>query len=153
MRQPIDLKVKQMTRVGRADDGRMPFYSVTELGRDLGVTARSIRFYEDKGLIAPRRAGRNRIYSPRDRGRIILILRGKQLGLTLHEIKEYLDLYQIDNTHAKQLRVVVREVRSRILRLEKQRVALNQTLAELRKVESQATAALARVAKAERRAA
>ena len=153
MRQPIDLKVKQMTRVGRADDGRMPFYSVTELGRDLGVTARSIRFYEDKGLIAPRRAGRNRIYSPRDRGRIILILRGKQLGLTLHEIKEYLDLYQIDNTHAKRLRVVVREVRSRILRLQKQRVALNQTLAELRKVESQAKAALTRLAKAEPRAA
>jgi DNA-binding transcriptional MerR regulator len=153
MRQPIAVKVKQMTRVGRADDGRMPFYSVTELGRDLGVTARSIRFYEDKGLIAPRRAGRNRIYSPRDRGRIILILRGKQLGLTLHEIKEYLNLYEIDNTHARQLRVLVREVRSRILRLEKQRVALNQTLAELRKVESQAKAALARLAKAERRAA
>jgi DNA-binding transcriptional MerR regulator len=153
MRQPIDVKVKQMTGVGRADDGRMPFYSVTELGRDLGVTARSIRFYEDKGLIAPRRAGRNRIYSPRDRGRIILILRGKQLGLTLHEIKDYLDLYEIDNTHAKQLRVLVREVRSRILRLEKQRVALNQTLAELRKVESQAKAALARLTKAERRAA
>jgi DNA-binding transcriptional MerR regulator len=153
MREPIDVKVKQMPRVGRADDGRMPFYSVTELGRDLGVTARSIRFYEDKGLIAPRRAGRNRIYSPRDRGRIILILRGKQLGLTLHEIKEYLDLYEIDNTHAKQLRVLVREVRSRILRLQKQRVALNQTLAELRKVESQAKAALARLAKAERRAA
>ena len=153
MRQPIDVKVKQMTRVGPADDGRMPFYSVTELGRDLGVTARSIRFYEDKGLIAPRRAGRNRIYSPQDRGRIILVLRGKQLGLTLHEIKEYLDLYEIDNTHAKQLRVLVREVRSRILRLEKQRVALNQTLAELRKVESQAKAALARLAKAERRAA
>jgi len=153
MRQPIDPKVKQMTRTGRGDDGRMPFYSVTELGRDLGITARSIRFYEDKGLIVPRRAGRNRIYSPRDRGRIVLILRGKQLGLTLHEIKEHLDLYEIDNTHAKQLRVVVREARSRILRLQKQRVALNQTLAELRKVESQAKAALARLAKAERRAA
>lgn len=153
MRQPIDVKVKQVTRAGRADDGRTPFYSVTELGRDLGVTARSIRFYEDKGLIAPHRAGRNRVYSPRDRARMILILRGKQLGFTLREIKEYLDLYEIDNGHAKQLTVLVREVRSRIVRLQKQRLALNQTLAELRKVESQASAALARMGKAGRGAA
>jgi len=84
---------------------------------------------------------------------MILILRGKQLGFTLREIKEYLDLYEIDNGHAKQLTVLVREVRSRIVRLQKQRLALNQTLAELRKVESQASAALARMGKAGRGAA
>ena len=59
------------------------FYSVTQLGLDLGVSARTIRFYEDKGLVSPRRAGNNRVYTTRDRARMILILRGKKLGFTL----------------------------------------------------------------------
>ncbi len=118
------------------------FYSVSELGKDLGVSARTIRLYEDKGLIAPCRAGNNRVYTPRDRSRMILILRGKRLGFTLREIKEYLDLYDVDPTHAKQLRLLLKSVHSRIARLEDQRVALEQTLTELREVESQAKAAL-----------
>ncbi len=68
-------------------------YSVTELGKELGVSARTIRFYEDKGLLSPSRVGNNRVYAARDRARMILILRGKQLGFSLREIKEYLDLY------------------------------------------------------------
>lgn len=118
-------------------------YSVTELGLDLGVTARTIRFYEDKGLITPQRAGNNRVYTLRDRARMILILRGKKLGFTLREIKEYLDLYDADPTHAKQLRLLLGAVRSRILQLEDQRVALDQALAELHEVEAQARDALA----------
>ncbi|MDP9012480.1 MAG: MerR family DNA-binding transcriptional regulator [Pseudomonadota bacterium] len=118
-------------------------YSVTELGLDLGVTARTIRFYEDKGLIAPQRAGNNRVYTQRDRARMILILRGKKLGFTLREIKEYLDLYDADPTHAKQLRLLLGAVRSRILQLEDQRVALHQAIAELHEVEAQARDALA----------
>jgi DNA-binding transcriptional MerR regulator len=118
------------------------FYSVTELGKDLGVSARTIRLYEDKGLISPNRAGNNRVFTTRDRSRMILILRGKRLGFSLREIKEYLDLYDVDATHAKQLRLLLRSVHSRILRLEEQRVALNQTFAELREVEAQANAAL-----------
>lgn len=117
-------------------------YSVTELGRDLGVSARTIRLYEDKGLISPRRAGNNRVYTARDRSRMILILRGKRLGFSLREIKEYLDLYDVDPTHAKQLRLLLTSVNSRIARLEDQRVALDQTLEELREVEAQANAAL-----------
>lgn len=119
------------------------FYSVTELGRDLGVSARTIRFYEDKGLIAPRRAGNNRVYTQRDRGRMILILRGKKLGFSLREIKDYLDLYDADPTHAKQLRLLLGAVGSRILQLEDQRTALEQALSELHEVEAQARAALA----------
>jgi DNA-binding transcriptional MerR regulator len=119
------------------------FYSVTELGLDLGVSARTIRFYEDKGLIAPQRAGNNRVYTLRDRARMILILRGKKLGFSLREIKEYLDLYAADPTHAKQLRLLLQAVRSRIARLEDQRVALNEALGELRDVETQARTALA----------
>ena len=117
-------------------------FSVTELGKDLGVSARTIRLYEDKGLISPCRAGNNRIYTLRDRSRMMLILRGKRLGFTLKEIKEYLDLYDVDPTHAKQLRLLLKSVNNRIVRLEDQRVALEQTLAELREVEAQANVAL-----------
>ena len=117
-------------------------YAVTELGNDLGVSARTIRFYEDKGLITPRRAGNNRIYTQRDRARMILILRGKQLGFSLREIKDYLDLYDLDPTHKKQVKLLLEAVQSRIRRLEAQRIALDETLAELRDIESQAHAAL-----------
>ncbi len=84
-----------------ADTAGSVLYSVSELGQDLGVSARTIRFYEDKGLIAPRRVGNNRVYTLRGPARMILILRGKRLGFTLREIKEYLDLYDADPTHAK----------------------------------------------------
>lgn len=126
------------TSIRVADD----LYSVTELGRDLGVSARTIRLYEAKGLISPCRAGNNRVYTNRDRSRMILILRGKRLGFSLREIKEYLDLYEVDPTHAKQLRLLLKSVASRIQRLEEQRIALDQTLDELREVAAQAQAAL-----------
>jgi DNA-binding transcriptional MerR regulator len=115
---------------------------VTQLALNLGVTARTIRFYEDKGLISPRRAGNNRVYTLRDRARMILILRGKKLGFTLREIKEYLDLYDADPTHAKQLRLLLKAVQDRIAQLEDQRVALDEALGELRNVEAQTNNAL-----------
>ena len=118
-------------------------YTVTELGKDLGVSARAIRFYEDKGLISPQRAGNNRVYTLRDRARMILILRGKQLGFSLREIKEYLDLYDVDPTHAKQIRLLLESVRSRIVTMQKQREALDTALRELAEIETQAKAALA----------
>jgi len=118
------------------------FYSVTQLALDLGVTARTIRFYEDKGLISPRRAGNNRVYTQRDRARMILILRGKKLGFSLREIKEFLDLYDVDPTQAKQLRLLLKAVHDRIVQLEDQRVALDEALGELRNVESQTHNAL-----------
>src|SRR6202158_2794087 len=118
------------------------FYPVTELGRALGVSARTIRFYEDKDLIAPRRAGNNRVYTQRDRARMILILRGKKLGFSLREIKEFLDLYDVDPTQAKQLRLLLKAVHDRIVQLEDQRVALDEALGELRDVETQTHNAL-----------
>lgn len=132
-----------MTGVKRAASAHPEnFYSVGGLGNDLGVSARTIRFYEAKGLIAPQRAGNNRVYTARDRARMILILRGKKLGFTLREIKEYLDLYDADPTHAKQIKLLLKAVRSRIVRMEDQRVALQQALAELLAVEAQAQTAL-----------
>ena len=119
------------------------FYTVTQLSADLGVTPRAIRFYETKGLLSPRRAGSTRVYTHRDRARMILILRGKRLGFSLREIKDYLDLYEVDPTQREQLRLLLDVVRSRIARLEDQRAALEDTLTELRDVEVQAEAALA----------
>lgn len=117
-------------------------FTVTELARDLGVTARTIRFYEDKGLIAPQRAGTTRVYSSRDRARMILILRGKRLGFSLREIRDYLDLYAADVTGVEQNRMLVKAVRARIALLERQREAVEQTLDELRDIERQATAVI-----------
>lgn len=110
-------------------------YSVTELGKELGVTPRAIRFYEAKGLITPQRAGGTRVYTHRDRGRLILILRGKKLGFSLREIKDYLDLYVVDTTLVDQIRLLLKGVRTRIALLEEQRQAVEETLAELRNIE------------------
>ncbi len=122
-----------------------PFHTVTQLARDLGVTARTIRFYEDKGLISPQRAGSTRVYTARDRARMILILRGKRLGFSLREIKEYLDLYDVDRGHAEQLRVLRTAVAKRLGSLREQWHALQQTIGELEDVQRQTEAALAQV--------
>src|SRR5260370_14405539 len=96
-----------------------------------------MRFYEDKGMISPRRAGNNRVYTLRDRARMILILRGKKLGFTLREIKEYLDLYDVDPTQAKQLRLLLTAVHDRIVQLADQRGALCAAPVELPELEGQ----------------
>ncbi len=102
-------------------DDQARLYSVTELGSELGVSARTIRFYEDKALIAPQRAGGTRVYTARDRARMILILRGKRLGFSLREIKEYLDLYDRRRRRSgSRCSVLLRSVRARIGSLEQQ---------------------------------
>ncbi len=118
------------------------FSTVTQLARDLGISARTIRFYEDKGLIAPQRAGNTRVYTARDRARMILILRGKRLGFSLREIKDYLDLYDVDRTQAEQNRLLLTAVKKRLFSLREQRQALEQTITELEDVQRQAEAAL-----------
>lgn len=114
------------------------FFTVNQLAEDLGVTARAIRFYEAKGLIAPRRAGTTRVFDRRDRARLMLVLRGKRLGFSLASIREFLDLYDADRTQAAQLRLLLESTRERIRELERQRVDLDQTLRELREVEAEA---------------
>ena len=118
------------------------FYTVPELAETLGVTPRSIRFYEQKGLVAPKRAGTTRIYTRQDRARMLIILRGKRLGFTLKEIADYLDLYGADPTQAEQIRMLLTRVRERIEALEDQRQALDVTLDELRDIEQQSIDAL-----------
>ena len=118
-------------------------YSVNQLAGELGVTARTIRFYETKGLLAPQRVGNARVFTRRDRARLLLVLRGKRLGFSLDEIREYLDLYAADRGKASQLKVLLEHTQRRIQELESQRRDLEQTLAELRDIERQALAALA----------
>ena len=111
-------------------------YTVTEVARELGVTPRAIRLYEDKGLIEPQRAGNTRVFTRRDRGRLILILRGKRLGFTLREVGEWLDLYDADPDQVEQMRLLLSKARDRITALERQHADLGQTLAELREIEA-----------------
>lgn len=120
------------------------FFTVTELARDLSITPRTIRFYEDKGLITPRRAGTMRVYTKRDRARMVLILRGKRLGFSLREIKEYLDLYDMDPSQSEQLRMLLKKVQVRLEMLEDQRLALEESILELKDIEEQARSALDR---------
>lgn len=117
-------------------------YTVNQLAEELGVTPRTLRFYEDKGLLSPNRQGNNRVYDKRDRARMKLILRGKRLGFSLAEIAEYLDLYKIDGSGVEQLRVLLRRVRERRGVLERQREDLEATVAELADIEDQVMAAL-----------
>ena len=78
-------------------------YTIRQLTKEFGVTARTLRFYEDEGLIAPERRGQTRIYSSRDRARIILILRGRRVGFSLAEIREILDLYDVHDGGVTQI--------------------------------------------------
>jgi DNA-binding transcriptional MerR regulator len=118
-------------------------YSVSQLARQLGVTARTIRFYEDKHLISPQRAGTTRVYTHRDRARLMLILRGKRLGFSLREIKEFLDLYDVDPAHHVQLRQLLAGVRKRMGTLREQRAAIDESMAELGEIERQCEQVLA----------
>ena len=100
-------------------------FSIGELAREFGLTTRAIRFYEDCGLLAPERAGKNRVYTARDRARLTLTLRGKRLGLKLAEVKELVDMYDAQRDSQVQLRRFV-DV------LARQRAQLEARLADLR---------------------
>ncbi|WKB53173.1 MerR family transcriptional regulator [Eleftheria terrae] len=108
-------------------------YGVTELCREFGISARAIRFYEDKGLLRPQRVNGTRVYSPRDRVRLKLILRGKAIGSSLAEIKQYLDLYgDHGEGRVRQLQFTLERTDAAIAELEQKRAHIDATLAELR---------------------
>ena len=116
---------------------RQPLRGIQDVASELGVTTRTIRFYEDKGLLDPQRVGTMRVYTRREVGRLRLILRGKRLGFSLRQIQEFLDLYEVDSRHLEQTRRLMARVVERINALESQREALDQTLSELREIERQ----------------
>ena len=113
-------------------------FGIQDAATQLGVTMRTLRFYEDKGLIAPERVGTARLYSRREIGRMQLILRGKRLGFSIREIKDFLDLYDVDPEHHVQVKQLVLKVSDRVEQLTHQKQAIEQTLAELKTIEAQA---------------
>ncbi|MFO0444677.1 MAG: MerR family transcriptional regulator [Betaproteobacteria bacterium] len=126
------------------DDGGAELFGITELCQQFGITLRTIRFYEDKGLLAPRRVNGARVYTRRDRARLALILRSKAIGASLDEIRHFLDLY---GTHGEgrvqQMRYVVQRTDEAIAELETKRAHIEATLSELRLINQRVREALA----------
>ena len=114
-------------------------YGIAELAREFGVTTRTIRYYEDKGLLSPRRKGQRRVYAPRDRVRLRLIMRGKRLGFSLDEIRELIDLYDVDPSEATQLRHFLDKISEHKAVLVRQQADIAETLSEMRRIEVQCT--------------
>ena len=106
-------------------------YSISELAREFDVTPRAIRFYETEGLLAPRREGQRRIYTPRDRTRLKLTLRGKRLGLTLSEIRSLIDMYEPGRDARPQLERFLSVLQQHRAALERQREDVEAQLAEI----------------------
>jgi DNA-binding transcriptional MerR regulator len=125
-------------------------YSIGDLAREFDVTTRTIRFYEGEGLISPGRRGQTRLFSPRDRIRLKLILRGKRLGFSLGEIREIIDLYDAEPGEFGQLRFFLGKIAGRRAMLERQQADIAETLEELAEVERRCLAQLKALAKGRR---
>ena len=110
-------------------------FSISELAREFDVTPRAIRFYEDQGLLAPRRDGQRRIYTPRDRTRLKLTLRGKRLGLSLSEIRELIDMYEPGRDERPQLQRFLAVLEAHKAGLLQQRADIEAQLSELQAFE------------------
>ncbi|MEE1657412.1 MerR family DNA-binding transcriptional regulator [Microvirga sp. CF3062] len=106
-------------------------YTIGDLAREFGVTLRTLRFYEDRGLLSPRRDGTARIYDARDRERLSVILKGKQLGFTLTEIRAMVEEQRSGNGPALNLKLSLDQIEDQILHLEQQKKEIEEALAEL----------------------
>lgn len=117
-------------------------FSISELAKEFDVTTRSIRFYEDQGLLAPTRNGQTRIYSPKDRVRLKLVLRGKRLGFSLAETKNIFDLYDNEDTGEKQLATMLEMISDKKQQLAQQLIDINAVIDELNELEQNCQIAL-----------
>lgn len=108
-----------------------PTYTISDLSREFGVTPRAIRFYEDEGILSPSRDGQQRIYAPRDRTRLKLILRGRRLGLSLADIRGLIDMYEEPKDTLPQLREFLSVLAQHRQTLERRREDIDLTLAEI----------------------
>ncbi|WP_407048384.1 MerR family DNA-binding transcriptional regulator [Methyloraptor flagellatus] len=114
------------------EETRQAWFTIGDLAKEFDVTLRTLRFYEDKGLLNPRREGLNRIYGRRDRARLKLVLMGKRVGFSLTEIKEMLDLYDLRDGQLTQLRVAHRKFREQMSILEQQKKDIDAALDEVK---------------------
>lgn len=128
----------------RSDSDAERTYAIGELADEFGLTLRTIRHYEDEGLLAPGRDGMSRVYGHRDRARLALICRGKRLGFSLAEIKDFLNLYDGSDGQVGQMLYMQSLTRRRVAALERQLADVQQTLAELRGIDAQITQHLRR---------
>lgn len=119
-----------------------PYYTITQLTQEFGVTTRTLRFYEAEGFLKPTRRGRQRLYKPGDRTRLKLILRGKRLGFTLAEIRDIITMYDKSPGEAGQLQLLLQRIEGRRSELMAKRHDIDLTLAELDEVERGARARL-----------
>jgi DNA-binding transcriptional MerR regulator len=108
-------------------------YSIRQLCLEFKCTPRALRFYEDKGLLSPAREGLNRVYNYKDRARLVLILQGKRVGLSLAEIGEILDLYEVDDGGAQQAAKSLRKFQERIVALQHQKVDIDEQIEQLKR--------------------
>jgi len=106
-------------------------FTIGDLAREFSISARTLRFYEEKGLLEPKRRGEQRLYSRRDRARLAYVLAGKQVGFSLEEVREMLDLYDLGDGQVTQLKVALAKFGERIERLEKQKSDIDRVVAEL----------------------
>jgi DNA-binding transcriptional MerR regulator len=118
----------------RGDHGDDRMYTIGELAAAHGITTRAIRFYEARGLISPARKGIARAYGRRDRARLLLIMRGKNLGFSLEDIMEFLSLYDADPSQMAQTRLLLQKVETHISSLETKRKDLERTLRDLKDI-------------------
>jgi DNA-binding transcriptional MerR regulator len=115
-----------------AEDGQADTYwRIGDMAREFGVTLRALRFYEDKGLLAPLRDGSTRLYGRRDRARLRLVLLGRKIGFTLRDLKQMIDLYDPAGPNTKQLRVTLEKSEKQLARLARQRAALDEAIGAL----------------------
>jgi DNA-binding transcriptional MerR regulator len=126
-----------------AASNRREFYTITELTREFGISTRTIRFYEDEGLINPVRRGRTRLFRQSDRRLLSFILRGKRLGFSIAEIREIMQMYKSPPGEEGQLKLLMNRVTEKRAELEQKRRDIEETLAELDQVEEASLARLA----------
>ncbi|MEH0168015.1 MerR family DNA-binding transcriptional regulator [Paucibacter sp. JuS9] len=127
----------------QAPESQGRLFTITELAAEFDITPRAIRFYEDMGLLEPARAGRNRVYTHRDRTRLKLTLRGKRLGLSLQEVKQLVDMYDSESGAAPQLKAFLDVLAQHRRQLEQQLDDIEVTLAEISQHEERCQALLA----------